>query len=309
MTTFITRCPHCNHHFKIDAQSIDPTNTPVRCGHCEHTFNANAALFSFVEEEGVRLEDLERRSAIEKKALQQMASLADQMADFDAVSEPAQQNRLNQSSASLSPMQSRAAGAPVKQEIITAPLAKTDSFSEDDFDDDAQEDLPKKANRSRAWIWLVLLVFVLIVAVKVLAAYRSEVLARAPQMQPVYEQLCQHLTCGNHAKDEAELAQKLAPVKPSVFKTNELRLERLANNRWGITLYLINTSPNDQPYPQLMIKLLDANRAVLLRHTLQAKQYLFNPEEKMKGSDTEKVAFSFDLTQGEPTDFTVQIIE
>lgn len=315
MTTLITRCPHCEHYFKIDDKLINETQTSVRCQHCQQIFNANQSLFSFQAADGVQLSELEHRYAVQKKALQQMQALSAQMSGFEPVSQPSELNRVNTAPDRTLNTNSLAAtvpSAPVKQEIIAAPLAQSEELSNNeeqaDIEEEITENIPERKT-SRRWIWGLLFITFLAVTIKMLAVYRSEVLEKAPQLQPVYEQLCQHLSCSNHAQEQALLAQKLAPVKLSAFKTEDAHLEKMSNNRWGISLYLINTSESDQPYPRLMIKLYDANRAVLLRHTLNADQYLFNPAEKMKAKDAEKIAFSFDLSKGEPASFSVQVIE
>lgn len=270
----LTRCPHCQTHFRVTPEQLKARQGQVRCGACQGVFNA---LDSLADE----TPPAQPHSAAPEVAREVPAPGDDQPAlpgDADAASEsapaepssadiaeppaaaeaPAPEEEPASSGAGEETRRSRDA-EPVPGEAPAAPEAPPPDIVEPP---PAWEEPPLPA--PRRWPWAVgSLLLLALAALQLLFIFRVELAVVAPELRPALAAGCELAGCALPR-----------PRKPELVGIDASDLAPAGAERLLLTATLRNRAPFDQEYPHLELTLTDTRDAALVRKVLPPADYL-----------------------------------
>ena len=321
MTVYITRCPACQQAFKITENVLLAKNGQVRCGFCQNVFNAREHLYKSINLED-SLSRIEREAEVERQGIANMKSLADQLKGFDSVDD-------NQG---LVGVRTEVRNGPERLDIINggsnvkvishpAPVqANADSVEADeDNEEDFETSEPQKKKSSKTWLWFIVAVIALMgIAAKIVASNQNAVLDKIPQAEPLFEILCQKITCEPRrtvtpldAPVKAEPSQEQA--KSAAIATQEPisilshKLQPVEGNRYAISVELKNNTDSTQGYPILTVVIKGEKEDIITRRRINPQEYLTDPNQKLAPQTSATVSIAFDMTDGDPATLSVEI--
>lgn len=274
----LTRCPHCQTHFRVAAEQLKIRQGKVRCGACQAVFDA---LDSLTDEVPVvsPTTRLRAEAASEGRCRQDgrgeaqpqgsvvtigpMAAAANEVADDPGPRPPIEDG-------APSPGASHVKAPP---EIGGVPEPGPESVREPEPElveeqpagpaADAWEPVPAAPAAPRRWPWLVGVLALLLVGAGQLAyIFRTELAAVAPELRPALVSACEWLGC-----------TVPRPFKPELvgIETSDLVPE---GDGLLLTATLKNRAPFAQDFPHLELALTDARDEVLVRKVLSPADYL-----------------------------------
>lgn len=326
MTVYITRCPACQQAFKITENVLQAKSGKVRCGFCQNVFNAREHLYKSIDLEG-SLNRIEREAEVERQGIASMKSLADQLKGFDSVDD-------NQG---LVGIRSEVRNGPERLDIINggsnikaishpAPSAATSENNSDsaayETDDEEQEENEKKSS-SKTWLWVIIaLVAVIGIAVKLLASNQNAVLNKIPQAEPLFNLLCENITCEprrtltpldapvkNEATESQPSADQGAATAAETAPVSILshQLNQVEGNRYAISVELKNNTDSAQAFPILTVVLKGEKEDIITRRRINPSEYLTDVNQTIAPQASQTVSIAFDMTDGDPATLAVEI--
>lgn len=326
MTVYITRCPACQQTFKITENVLQAKNGKVRCGFCQNVFNAREHLYKSIDLEG-SLNRIEREAEVERQGIASMKSLADQLKGFDSVDD-------NQG---LVGIRSEVRNGPERLDIINggsnikvishpAPSSATGESSSDAADYEADDEEPEeneKKSSSKTWLWVIVaLVAVIGIAVKLLASNQNAVLNKIPQAEPLFNLLCENITCEprrtltpldapvkNEAQESEAAAQQGAVAATEAAPVSILshQLKQVEGNRYAISVELKNNTDSAQAFPILTVVLKGEKEDIITRRRINPSEYLTDTNQTIAPQASQTVSIAFDMTDGDPATLSVEI--
>ena len=326
MTVYITRCPACQQAFKITENVLQAKSGKVRCGFCQNVFNAHEHLYKSIDLEG-SLNRIEREAEVERQGIASMKSLADQLKGFDSVDD-------NQG---LVGIRSEVRNGPERLDIINggsnikvishpAPSAATSENNSDSADyetDDEEQEENEKKSSSKTWLWVIVaLVAVIGIAVKLLASNQNAVLNKIPQAEPLFNLLCENITCEprrtltpldapvkNEATESQTAADQGAAAATDSAPVSILshQLKQVEGNRYAISVELKNNTESAQPFPILTVVLKGEKEDIITRRRINPSEYLTDVNQTIAPQASQTVSIAFDMTDGDPATLAVEI--
>ena len=326
MTVYITRCPACQQAFKITENVLQAKSGKVRCGFCQNVFNAREHLYKSIDLEG-SLNRIEREAEVERQGIASMKSLADQLKGFDSVDD-------NQG---LVGIRSEVRNGPERLDIINggsnikvishpAPSAATSETNSDSADyetDDEEPEENEKKSSSKTWLWVIIaLVAVIGITVKLLASNQNAVLNKIPQAEPLFNFLCENITCEPRrtltpldapVKNEATESQPSADqgaastAESAPVSILSHQLKQVEGDRYAISVELKNNTDSAQTYPILTVVLKGEKEDIITRRRINPSEYLTDVNQTIAPQASQTVSIAFDMTDGDPATLAVEI--
>lgn len=283
----LTRCPHCQTHFRVTPEQLKARQGQVRCGACQGVFNALDSLADEAQlpphhpltevaaaEEPTQAaapppaEEAAEQAAEplptdapteadieEPTAAGEIAAPAEAATDAPQAAEetaPAGESRRSQDGGSA------AAEADAEETSTTPAEAPADSVEPSIGGDSLPPPPPRR------WPWIVGTLLLLALAVlQVLFIFRIELAVVAPELRPALAAGCELFGCALPR-----------PRKPELVGIDASDLAPAGRERLLLTATLKNRAPFDQEYPHLELTLTDTRDAALLRKVLAPADYL-----------------------------------
>jgi len=274
----LTRCPHCQTHFRVTPEQLKARQGQVRCGACQGVFNAldsladetppaqpHSAAPEIVREAPAPGDDqpalpvdagaASESAPAEPQAAPSSADIAEPPAAAEA---PAPEEEPVGSGDGEETRRSRD-GEPAPEEAPAAPEAPPPDIVEPP---PAWEELPPPP--PRRWPWAVgSLLLLALAALQLLFIFRVEVAVVAPELRPALAAGCELAGCALPR-----------PRKPELVGIDASDLAPAGQERLLLTATLRNRAPFDQEYPHLELTLTDTRDAALARRVLAPADYL-----------------------------------
>ena len=300
----LTRCPHCQTHFRVTAEQLKIRQGKVRCGACQEVFDAldsltdeapvvppspPAAIVTEVEsrrsQDGM-IEPLATIVTVESipTAANEVVNLPEQTAgepetgtEPEPETEPEPGTEPEPEPAS-EPEPEAVVEAEVQPEAESASIPEPESSvpaagaAESTVADESWEPVPAVPAPPRRWPWISGIVALLIIgAVQLAYIFRTELAVVAPELRPVLAAGCELFGC-----------TLPRPLKPELvgIETSDLAPE---GNGLLLTALLKNRAPFDQDYPHLELTLTDTQDEALVRKVLTPADYLPAGQDAAQG--------------------------
>lgn len=253
----LTRCPHCQTHFRVTAEQLKIRQGKVRCGACQEVFDA---LDSLSDEASV-MPPLSPAAVVTVESIPTAAN--------EAVDLPEQAAAEPEPVVAEAEAQPEAEPEPIPEpEPSAQPAGEAESpVAEEDW-----EPVPAVPARPRRWPWIIGILALLFVAAGQLAyIFRTELAVVAPELRPVLTGGCELLGC-----------TLPRPLKPELvgIETSDLAPE---GNGLLLTALLKNRAPFEQDYPHLELTLTDTQDDALVRKVLTPADYLPAGQDAAQG--------------------------
>ena len=297
----LTRCPHCQTHFRVTPEQLKARQGQVRCGACQRVFDALDSLS----------DEVATQPASQPPAPVHAAAAADGPHNPPEPSEPPESPEplsapepatgeeaavTSQNMSAATSTETAAAGdgeAPLPQDLpateampaesatgaATASSAESRRSEDGAAAPDPQEEPPEATEDEappedwesvpetppvRRWPWAAGSVILILLAVLQLAfIFRIELAVLAPGLRPA-------LAAGS----ELFGGTLPYPRKPELIGIEASDLAPAGADRLLLTATLKNRAPFDQEYPHLELALTDTQDAALVRKVLAPADYL-----------------------------------
>jgi predicted Zn finger-like uncharacterized protein len=246
----LTRCPHCQTHFRVTAEQLKIRQGQVRCGACQEVFDALDSLSDEVPAPApvvpspppvmIATETESRRS----------------------------QDGMGESHVTIVTVESIPAAA---NEII-AIEPEREAPAEPETPVEEWEAVPAAPAPPRRWPWAAGIVALLLVAAGQLAyIFRTELAVISPELRPALVAGCELVGC-----------TLLRPLKPELvgIETSDLAPE---GETLLLTATLKNRAPFEQDFPHLELTLTDTQDEALVRKILLPADYLPAGQDPAQG--------------------------
>ena len=289
-----TRCPKCETVFRVTTRHLQASGGQVRCGRCQRIFDAFASLTAKPPAENqarAGQEESQPSAPVSEGATKNAATPAvstdvaiDSQSGARAESRPvviAESSSQALSSSydeSVAPKQPADSSEPVSRDLEddadepVGPTAKQTKRGRKQRDNETPTNLfewefkPAPAIR-RTGLWSALSLLLLICAIAQVAyIFRTDLMVRYPQLQPVYQSACDWLSCQielPRLADQLNIdASDLQLVDPD--KANIVQLTALVRNRAGVPV----------EYPAFELTLTNAQQQVVARRIFMPADYL-----------------------------------
>lgn len=300
-----TRCPDCDTVFRVTTRHLQASGGQVRCGRCHTVFDAFASLTAKPPGKD------QDQSAPEE--LRQPAPVADSTATAGPVelSAPSETAATDSETAPTETQDEVPEWEvePVKPSVPTetqltethheAPGLEAEQAveSEDQVDSDPATNLYEwefkpapKLRRTGLWLSLSLFLFISGL-VQVGTTFRGELMVNFPQVTPLYQRLCQRLSCeiglprlADRLNIDASDLQFVDPQRPNLVK-----LTALVRNRARVPV----------EYPAFELTLTNAQQQVVARRVFLPGDYLQDAAQTEAGlGGRQELAVSMFLDTG-----------
>ena len=298
-----TRCPKCETVFRVTTRHLQASGGQVRCGRCQSIFDAFASLTAKppAEKQGRPGQDKARPTVSDSDAATISASgptvSTESASDsqFDArpestpavVPEPSSQVlpsihddsvALNQSEDPPDPASQGQEGGAGEHVGPTAKRAKRNRKQRDNETPTNlfEWEFKPAPTMRRTGLWSALSLLLLICAIgQVGYIFRTDLMVRYPQLQPVYQSACDWLSCqielprlADQLNIDASDLQLVDPDKPNI-----VQLTALVRNRAGVPV----------EYPAFELTLTNAQQQVVARRIFMPVDYLDDPARASAG--------------------------
>lgn len=282
----LTRCPHCQTHFRVTAEQLKIRQGKVRCGTCQEVFDA---LDSLSDEAPVLQAAPVAPPAAESESRRSQDGTVEPLAAIVTVeSIPAAANESSDSLAEAEPAQKPEPGPESVPEPTPEPEPEAESKPETEPEPEPAPEPEKPAAvepaaeewapvpavpaPARRWPWVIGSVALLLVAAAQLAyIFRTELAVVSPELRPALVAGCELIGC-----------TLPRPVKPELvgIETSDLAPE---GNGLLLTATLKNRAPFEQDFPHLELTLTDTQDAALVRKVLTPADYLPAGQDAAQG--------------------------
>jgi predicted Zn finger-like uncharacterized protein len=282
----LTRCPHCQTHFRVTPEQLKARQGQVRCGACQGVFNALDSLADESQlpphhpltevdaaEEPTQAtapppaEDAAEQAAaplptdapteagMEEPATGEGAAPAEAATDATQAPEetaPAEESRRSRDG------ESAAVEADAEETSTTPAEAPADIVAPPIGVDSLPPPPPRR------WPWIVgTLLLLALATLQLLFIFRIELAVVAPELRPALAAGCELIGCALPR-----------PRKPELVGIDASDLAPAGRERLLLTATLRNRAPFDQEYPHLELTLTDTSDAALVRKVLVPADYL-----------------------------------
>lgn len=281
----LTRCPGCTTTFRVTSEQLKVRQGRVRCGQCQHVFNAIEHLTDV------------RVDAPAPKAVPSDDTI---VIELSPGSEMKAGTLDTSTETTAAPLEASEAAAPVEfiepfqvleqheqseesEHAAVTPSSQPAPQSDADEDDTPHlqpsplsDDyaLPKDGeSEAPRWPWLIaaLLAFLMLIA-QGLIAFRVDLAAKHPGLQPLLATLCRAAHCTVDLPSNADLVS---------IEASDLHPGR--KGQLELTATLRNQAPYAQAWPNLELTLTDATDKPIVRKVLAPAQYLPAAQSVAKG--------------------------
>jgi predicted Zn finger-like uncharacterized protein len=278
----LTRCPHCQTHFRVTPEQLKARQGQVRCGACQGVFNALDSLadealpaqphpaapepLTADVEQPPPPADLpieEADTGVEPAA----ETSADEAPDDTAVAAdettPAATQAMPEAETGEETRRSQDGEPAPEEQGADEVLAAPDEAPLDIVEPPpAWEELPPPPPRRWPWVAGSLLLLAL-AALQLLFIFRVELAVVAPGLRPALAAGCKLVGCALPR-----------PRKPELVGIDASDLAPAGRERLLLTATLKNRAPFEQEYPHLELTLTDTRDAALVRRVLAPADYL-----------------------------------
>jgi predicted Zn finger-like uncharacterized protein len=288
----LTRCPHCQTHFRVTPEQLKARQGQVRCGACQGVFNA---LDSLADEAApaqphpvapLPPSAPEAARADSPPADEQPAPPEEAATDTAPPPEPASEPTAEDGGGSPDVSAAETAAAPPTEEPEAATGAESrrtqdgEAAPEETRSEEASavpdaapvdivepppawEELPPPAP-PRRWPWVAgSLLLLALAALQLLFIFRVELAVVMPELRPALAAGCELVGC-----------TLPRPRKPELVGIDASDLAPAGREHLLLTATLKNRAPFDQEYPHLELTLTDTRDAALVRKVLAPADYL-----------------------------------
>lgn len=249
----LTRCPHCQTHFRVTAEQLKIRQGRVRCGACQEVFDA---LDSLSDEALVTPTTSSLPETETRRSQDGTGEVREMMATVVTVeSIPAAANEIIE-------VQPEAEGEP-------EPLPEPEQQPEQEPE---PVPVPPVPATPRRWPWIVgILALLLIGAGQLAFILRTELAVVAPELRPALVAGCELLGC-----------TLPRPLKPELVG---IEASDLVPDGDGLllTATLMNRAPFEQDFPHLELTLTDTQDEALVRKVLLPADYLPAGQDPSQG--------------------------
>jgi predicted Zn finger-like uncharacterized protein len=244
----LTRCPHCQTHFRVTAEQLKIRQGKVRCGACQDVFDA---LDSLSDEALVALPETPAMPDLATEAANE-ANDPGPLPETGPDSEP-EPETASEPGPAFDP----------EPEPVPEPQAEAEPEESIASATEERDAVPAVPVPPRRWPWIAGIVALLLVAVGQLAYFfRTELVVVAPGLRPALMAGCEIVGCALPRPLKPELvgieASDLAPEGEALLLTATLK----------------NRAPFEQDFPHLELTLTDTQDAALVRKVLAPADYL-----------------------------------
>jgi predicted Zn finger-like uncharacterized protein len=282
----LTRCPHCQTHFRVTAEQLKFRQGKVRCGACREVFDALDSLSDeapvlqaatvvppAAESESRRSPDGTSGPLAAIVMVESIQAAANESSDSPAEAEPAQELEPEPESVPEPTPEPEPEGEP-KPETEPEPEPAPEPEKPAAVEPAVEEwpPVPAVPAPARRWPWVIGSVALLLVAAAQLAyIFRTELAVVAPELRPALLGGCELIGC-----------TLPRPVKPELvgIETSDLAPE---GNGLLLTATLKNRAPFEQDFPHLELTLTDTQDAALVRKVLTPADYLPAGQDAAQG--------------------------
>lgn len=283
----LTRCPHCQTHFRVTAEQLKIRQGKVRCGACQEVFDA---LDSLSDEALVTPATPLLPEAETRRSQDGTGEVRETLATIVTVeSIPAAANEIiavepepvpepeTEPVSEPEPMPEPApepepVPEPPLPEPEPAPAPEAEKPAEPETTAEEWESVPAVPARPRRWPWVVGILALLLIAAGQLAyIFRTELAVVAPELRPALVAGCELFGC-----------TLPRPLKPELvgIETSDLVPE---GDGLLLTATLMNRAPFEQDFPHLELTLTDTQDEALVRKVLLPADFLPAGQDPVKG--------------------------
>ncbi|WP_281646102.1 zinc-ribbon and DUF3426 domain-containing protein [Parendozoicomonas sp. Alg238-R29] len=305
--SWITRCPECSTAFRITRRHLMAAKGSVRCGSCLHVFKAAHYIVGSELPESLQFQT-SPAPEFETQTTRSSLDFSDDAFSIEPSESFGEHSSSDQESSSddeawakamLEEMDLEEDGPETSEQSATLPEAQDSPKQKNE--DSTREKAPDKSIASKAGVtekaqttkqaanklsslknepldlsyekksfgahllWpAACFVAVLVLLVQFSSAKFSEI-SRTPALRPLASSICQVLSCQLPDQIDASRIQASHIV---------LRADQNYQNTLAIDAIITNEADFEQPYPKLIMTLLDANQNILGKRTLSPEQYL-----------------------------------
>ncbi len=262
-----TRCPHCDTRFKIGIAQLQAHQGQVRCGQCLQVFDARP---DYIPDQPHPQLELVIPEVVETppEVIEEPAAEQTHEAPLSAVvDEPHHDN--------LDFMTPGHAVHPAQTTVQHTMDSDEDAPTLAERVEVVEDDEVYVPRQKRTWVWGVLAVPVLLVAVgQVAYFFRADIAAGQPSLKPVLVKYCEVLDC-----------TVSLPQKSDLMSIESSSLEADPNNSAQITLtaLLRNRATYPLAFPNLELTLNDRQDRPVARRIFKPADYLPSAETEQNG--------------------------
>jgi predicted Zn finger-like uncharacterized protein len=293
----LTRCPHCQTHFRVTAEQLKIRQGQVRCGACQEVFDAldslsdEAPVLPTMPATSIQPEAESRRSQDGTGELREslativtvesIPAAANEIMVAEPIPEPEPQPEELEPESEPEP-EPEPLPEPVPEpqpesepETEAEPVPEPEPEqkpAEPETPAEEWEAVPAAPAPPRRWPWAVGIVALLLVAAGQLAyIFRTELAVISPELRPALVAGCELVGC-----------TLLRPLKPELvgIETSDLAPE---GDTLLLTATLKNRAPFEQDFPHLELTLTDTQDEALVRKILLPADYLPAGQDPVKG--------------------------
>lgn len=275
----LTRCPHCQTHFRVTAEQLKFRHGKVRCGTCRKVFDALESLsdeiIAVVPETPPPPPDPAIRAADESPSVPPEISTPS-VPEPKPRPEPGPEAKPESESEPEPEPEAKPGGPEPEAEAKPEPTSESGSESESEPAPEpspeaglaaktaqAQPEVPAVREHARRWPWLSgIITLSLLMIGQLLYFFRSELAVVSPELRPFLVAACETLGC-----------TVPRPIRPDLvgIETSDLVPDGEALR---LMATLKNRAPFAQDYPHLELTLTDTQDAALVRKVLAPADYL-----------------------------------
>jgi len=237
----ITHCPACQTQFFATEEQLNQHGGKVRCGQCMHVFDARAQLVSISEG---------TENAADADSSKDDTSAVDSVTPAEILTEPEPPAATTETTGTETK-----ADTAKQQPAYLGDAAKKNRFRSSHV-----------GNKSRAWLWVVaLLLMVLLAVMQSVYFLRDEIAIYYPKAKPYLVQACQKLSCS------INLPEKIESI---TIDDSDMQEDPDHPGLVHFASTLINGGSHVLAYPNLELTLTDVEDKPVLRRIFKPNEYL-----------------------------------
>lgn len=302
-----TCCPECKTILTLNQQQLAQRDGMVRCGICRQVFNAVEHLYD--EDYPVLLEEdiplaqeatLAVLPTVEHKPLSVARETGVSARDVSPVTSPTVHIHLNNGTQhTLRDKYHHDDNTPYIGEYDDKQsLREDDEFivRGDIYEPEIDQHEERTSSFAWLWFWLILVALVLIVG-QLFYVFRNQISTVYPSMRPVLMQMCSLFKCEVGIQKSVD---NIALVNV-VLSLNDKETPQQGVQAFHLQALLVNKADKPQDWPVLVLRLKNAQGAVVSSKNIQPKTYLI-PEQAVQqfaGHAKQIINLPFTL-EGEP---------
>jgi predicted Zn finger-like uncharacterized protein len=293
----LTRCPHCQTHFRVTAEQLKIRQGKVRCGACQEVFDALDSLSdealvtppaspatAEAETETRRSQDGSgevRETLATIVTVESIPAAANEIIEVQPEADAAPEAEPEPAAEALSEQAPESPVEPVPEsesepEVVPQTPTEPEAAAEPgNITGPATEDwqpVPAAPVPPRRWPWIVGILAVLLVGAGQLAyIFRTELAVISPELRPALAAGCELIGC-----------TLPRPLKPELvgIEASDLVPE---GDGLLLTVTLKNRAPFEQDFPHLELTLTDTQDEALVRKVLTPVDYLPTGQDASTG--------------------------